>query len=198
MSEEEGGLVAHVTLHGTDYAAFLRSEQQKGQRSVPGRSGCGICGVRTLDEARRVLPLAPAGAVPSLDAIGKALGVLQQADTARGAHAAAYCTRDGAIAVLREDVGRHNALDKLIGALMRLPKTPDLANGFCLLTSRCSYEMVQKAVRGGISTLVAMASPTALALRVAEEAGLTVIALAKQDGMVQFTHTHPSPQEIAV
>lgn len=83
MSEEEGGLVAHVTLHGTDYAAFLRSEQQKGQRSVPGRSGCGICGVRTLDEARRVLPLAPAGAVPSLDAIGKALGVLQQADTAR-------------------------------------------------------------------------------------------------------------------
>lgn len=198
VSEEGNGLVADVALHGSNYAALLRSEQQAGQRTVPGRSGCGICGVRTLDEARRSLPLAPAGAAISFDAIGKALGALQQADTARGAHAAAYCASDGAILALREDVGRHNALDKLIGALMSLPETRDLANGFCLLTSRCSYEMVQKAVRAGFSVLVAMASPTGLALRVAEDAGLTVIALARQDGMVQFTQAHPSAQEIAV
>ncbi len=198
VSEEEGGLVAHVTLHGTDYAALLRSEQHRGQRSVPGRSGCGICGVRTLDEARRALPLAPDGTEISFDAVGQALGALGRANTAKGAHAAAYCTRDGAILVLREDVGRHNALDKLIGALMRAPDRPDLADGFCLLTSRCSYEMVQKAVRAGFSTLVAMSSPTGLALQVAEEAGLTVIALARQDGMVQFTQARQRRQEIAV
>lgn len=198
VREAEGGLVAQVTLHGTEYAALLRREQQAGQRTVPGRSGCGICGVRTLDEARRALPLAPAGLALSFDVMGKALGALHQANTAKGAHAAAFCSTDGTIMVLREDVGRHNALDKLIGALMGLPEPPDPAEGFCLLTSRCSYEMVQKAVRAGFSTLVAMASPTGLALRVADEAGLTVIALARQDGMVQFTEARQGPQEIAV
>ncbi|MFN3170517.1 MAG: formate dehydrogenase accessory sulfurtransferase FdhD [Hyphomicrobiales bacterium] len=195
---QEGGLVADVHLHGADYAALLRG----GERAIPGRTGCGICGVRTLDEARRALDPAPSGPEIDFGAIQAALEALDDPKSGnaarRGVHAAAFCSADGTISHIREDVGRHNALDKLIGALVRTPKRVDVADGFCLVTSRCSYEMVQKAVRAGFSTLVAISAPTALALRVAEEAGLTVIALARKDGCFRFETRQALAQEIAV
>lgn len=195
---QEGGLVADVQLHGADYAALLRG----GERAIPGRTGCGICGVRTLDEARRALNPSPPGPQIAFSAIQAALAALddQKSGNAarRGVHAAAFCSADGTISHIREDVGRHNALDKLIGALLRAPEKLDVADGFCLVTSRCSYEMVQKAVRAGFSTLVAISAPTALALRVAEEAGLTVIALARKDGCFRFETGQALAQEIAV
>lgn len=195
---QEGGLVADVHLHGADYAALLRG----GERAIPGRTGCGICGVRTLDEARRALDAAPSGPEIEFRGIQAALTALDDPKSSnaarRGVHAAAFCSADGTISHIREDVGRHNALDKLIGALLRAPESVDVADGFCLVTSRCSYEMVQKAVRAGFSTLVAISAPTALALRVAEEAGLTVIALARKDGCFRFEMRQAVAQEMAV
>ncbi len=100
-------------------------------------------------------------------------------------HGAAWCGPEGEIRLIREDVGRHNALDKLIGAGLRSGQ--NLSDGFCLLTSRCSYEMVQKSIIAGIRTVVAISAPTGLALRVAQKAGLTVLAIARSDAQMLFT-----------
>ena len=192
------GLRAEIALHGADYAALLRDVQ----RAIPGRSGCGICGVRTLEEARQALPQVAAGAAITDAAIAAGLQALDDHvkahGSSRGVHGAAFCDAGGRLLVQREDVGRHNALDKLIGAMMRQDDPPDPASGFCLITSRCSYEMVQKAVRGGFSTLVALSAPTALALRTAEKAGLTVVAFARAQGHLVFTRPGLEHEEIAV
>ncbi|MFK7791084.1 MAG: formate dehydrogenase accessory sulfurtransferase FdhD [Devosiaceae bacterium] len=187
---EAGGFIVDVQLHGSDYAALLR----EGQRLIPGRTGCGLCGVRTLDDARANLPQAPAGLALEGAALTRAL------DTMRcdyGMHGAAFCDAQGHIKLMWQDVGRHNALDKLIGALVGADTT-DLADGFCLITSRCSYEMVLKAVRGGFSTLVAISSPTGLALDTAREAGLRVVALAGKKGHTVFVEPSLEQPDIAV
>ena len=158
------------------------------RRAIPGQSGCGICGLTTIEEA---LPeLAPLTAAPAVapQALFKALAALparQVLNQQTGAvHAASFCGVDGEILVVREDVGRHNAFDKVIGHLAR--KTIDPVCGFALLTSRCSYELVQKAVLARIPILAAISAPTELAVSIAREAKLTLVALARGDSVLLF------------
>lgn len=149
-------------------------------------SSCGLCGIENLEQALRPLPLADPGEPPADAAIFAALDALsscQPLNIATGAvHAAALCGRDGAIRLVREDVGRHNAFDKLNGAMLRGGAAWD--GGFALLSSRCSFELVEKAVLAGCPTLVTVSAPTALAVERAREAALRLIVLARPDAML--------------
>ena len=183
--EAPQGLIARVTISGRRFAAL-----KERRRNLAGRTGCGLCGVDSLEQAVR--PLQPLGRshVLSAEAIRRALDALPDWQAfnrvTRSLHAAAWADVDGNILLAREDVGRHNALDKLIGALALAGIDP--ATGFALITSRCSYEMVQKAVTTGIPVLAAISAPTALAVRMADGANLTMIALARADGMRVYSH----------
>jgi FdhD protein len=160
------------------------------RRALTGRTGCGLCGVESLGDALRPLPAVPDALTLSLAAIHRALdglAPLQQLNRLAGAvHAAAWASPDGAILHLAEDVGRHNAFDKVIGAMARRPdgRPP----GFAVLTSRLSYELVQKAATTGIPALVAISAPTALAVEAAERAGILVVALARADSVSVYAH----------
>jgi FdhD protein len=151
------------------------------QRNLTGRTGCGLCGVETVEEAiRRPAPVADRLRVTSaeLHAALDALASRQQLNARTGSvHAAAWVRPGQGIELVREDVGRHNALDKVIGALLRTGIDP--ATGYALVTSRASYEMVQKAATAGIAMLAAVSAPTALAIRLAEATGLTLIGFAR-------------------
>lgn len=152
-------------------------------------SSCGLCGIENLEQALRPLPKLDAGAAPADSAIFAALDALsdrQPLNAATGAvHAAALCGADGAIRLVREDVGRHNGFDKLNGAMLRQGLGWD--GGFALLSSRCSYELVEKAVLAGCPTLVTVSAPTGLAIDRAREAGLRLIVLARPDAMLLAT-----------
>jgi len=160
------------------------------RRNLAGRSGCGLCGVESLADALRPLPAAAEPTYLSLRAIHRALeglAPLQQLNRLAGAvHAAAWVDPDGIIRHLAEDVGRHNAFDKVIGAMAR--RRGGRPPGFALLTSRLSYELVQKAATTGISALVAISAPTALAVEAAERAGICVVALARADSVSVYAH----------
>lgn len=159
-------------------------------RNLTGRTGCGLCGASTLRQAIRQpnpvngdLTLSDAELRSALTDINQ----YQKLNQLTGAvHAAAWATPEQGILNIREDVGRHNALDKLIGFLLRMGK--DLSSGFVIVTSRASYEMVQKTAWVGITLLVAVSAPTGLAIRLAEEAGLTLVGFARDDQHVVYTH----------
>jgi FdhD protein len=158
------------------------------RRAIPGQSGCGLCGLTTIEEALPQLsPLTVAPAIVT-KALFQALATLparQVLNKETGAvHAASFCRADGEILAVREDVGRHNAFDKVIGHLAR--EAIDPASGFALLTSRCSYELVQKAVLARIPVLATISAPTELAVSIAREAKLTLIALARGDSVLLF------------
>jgi FdhD protein len=163
---------------------------QKRRRSMTGRTGCGLCGVDDLTQVARPLPRVGRGVAIHIGAIHRALAALpawQLANQETGAvHAAAWATPTGEIALAREDVGRHNALDKLIGAMARGHIDSDA--GFAVITSRCSFEMVQKAATIGIPILVAISAPTTMALRIAERTGITLVALARSDSITVYTN----------
>lgn len=158
-------------------------------RTLEGRSSCGLCGVQRLADAVRVLPVVAAGQRFAPETIQRALSALgeQQAlgQLTRATHAAGFADADGALRLLREDVGRHNALDKLAGGLMQTGVDPGA--GFVIVTSRCSFEMVEKTARIGCPMIVAVSAPTDLAIRKAEEAGITLVALARSDGHTIFS-----------
>ncbi|NBU29224.1 MAG: formate dehydrogenase accessory sulfurtransferase FdhD [Caulobacteraceae bacterium] len=169
--------------------AGARSRARSRVRSMEGRSSCGLCGVERLSAAVRPLGAVAASRPVSRTSIERALDALDEAQTlgrlTRAMHAAAFAGPEGELLIVREDVGRHNALDKLIGAVSRAGLDP--GEGFCLITSRCSYEMVDKAAVAGFPVLVAISAPTALAIRKAQEANIALIALARADGAVLFT-----------
>jgi FdhD protein len=158
-------------------------------RTLEGRSSCGLCGVQRLADAVRPLPRLADGAVFRHEAVQRATDALADrqplGQLTRATHAAAFADRQGALVLVREDVGRHNALDKLAGALARAGRSA--GDGFVVVTSRCSFEMVEKAARIGAPMLVAVSAPTDLAIQKAEEAGLTLVALARDDGHTVFT-----------
>jgi FdhD protein len=160
------------------------------RRTLAGRTGCGICGTESLDQVLRPLPdlstnrlrISPA----ALDRAYAGLDAAQPLQRCTGAaHSAVWCGPAGEIALAREDVGRHNALDKLIGGLLRTGI--DTRRGFALVTSRASVEMVQKSATAGIALLAAVSAPTALAVRVAEACGQTLVGFARGDSFSVYT-----------
>lgn len=159
-------------------------------RNMTGRTGCGLCGASTLKQAIRTPAPVQNALVVDADELMAALAEIkgqQRINKLTGAvHAAAWAIPSSGIVAVREDVGRHNALDKLIGALLRTGKDP--GTGFALVTSRASYEMVQKTAFVGISILAAISAPTGLAIRLANECGLTLIGFARTDQHVVYTH----------
>lgn len=162
--------------------AFVALKERR--RSLAGRTGCGLCGVDSLDQVYRTLP-PPAGAARLAGgAVRAALAALperQALNRLTGAtHAAAWSDPEGRLAVVREDVGRHNALDKVVGALARDPALRT-EGGFVVVTSRVSVEMVQKAAMAGAAGIVGVSAPTAAAVRMAAGAGLVLLAFARGD-----------------
>ncbi len=168
-------------------------------RNLTGRTGCGLCGASTLKQAIRQPNQVNGDLSLSGAQLRSALTDIKQHQTLNrltgAAHAAAWVIPGLGIVDLREDVGRHNALDKLIGLLLRTGK--DLSAGFVIVTSRASYEMVQKTAWVGITLLAAISAPTGLAIRLADETGLTLIGFARDDQHVIYTHpqrlTHSNP-----
>jgi len=170
------GIAVYIDI---DRERFAPLEAQR--RNLAARTGCGLCGTETIDQAVRHPPAVAAGVRTTPSALQAALSnlsVRQPLNAATGAvHAAAWALPDGQIVAVREDVGRHNALDKLIGAQARAGTFFD--QGFALITSRASFEMAQKAATVGITLLAAISAPTGLAIRLAEETGLTLIGFTR-------------------
>jgi FdhD protein len=185
VGRDAGGIAVQIDIASS---AFMALKERR--RSLAGRTGCGLCGVDSLDQVCRPLPALPpaqgfhaAGVRRALAAIGAE----QQLTRMTGAaHAAAWCGMDGSIAIVREDVGRHNALDKVIGAMARARAAP--ADGFLLITSRVSFEMAQKAAVAGVPALVGMSAPTLAAVDLADQAGMTLLAFARGQDFVCYTH----------
>ncbi|WP_297808708.1 formate dehydrogenase accessory sulfurtransferase FdhD [uncultured Methylophaga sp.] len=188
--------VSHIHVHSGKNGITVRMQisderfeaLRERRRSMVGRTGCGLCGVESLKQAiRPVEPVQPVSV--SDDAIQTALANIKQhqplQQTTGATHAAAWCDLDGNILHVREDVGRHNALDKLIGAFKKTELS--MRDGFVLVTSRASYEMVQKSASAGFGCLVAVSAPTSLAIEQAREAGLKLVGFAR-DGRHTIYH----------
>ncbi len=160
------------------------------RRHLTGAMGCGLCGLESLEEATRSPPPVPTGLELRAEEIAAACAALAPAQRlsqlTRAVHAAGYWAGGGGMVAVREDVGRHNALDKLAGALISAGQ--DASAGVLVMTSRISIELIQKAAVMGVQVLAAVSAPTLLAVREAEAIGMTLIGIARDDGFEVFTH----------
>ncbi|MBK1872420.1 formate dehydrogenase accessory sulfurtransferase FdhD [Marinobacter sp. 1-3A] len=190
----EDGIEVDMHIVGDCYA---RLREQR--RNMAGRTGCGLCGTESLAHVVRVLEQVAPQPLPSDQAVQDALSNLkthQPLQLQTGAtHGAAWCDSKGRIILAREDVGRHNALDKLIGARLREHGSEAFSEGFALISSRASFEMVQKSASVGIGSLVAVSAPTALAIREAQKSGMNLIGFARPGRHVAYTRGDEKAQE---
>lgn len=178
IHQEERGVDIRVKLAA---AAVERLDVRQQRRNLVGRAGCGVCGVENAETFfERLAPVRAARAVIDRGALSRAaIGIAQRQPLnarTRTVHAAAFAAADGAIILVREDVGRHNALDKLIGAMALAATSP--AGGFVVMSSRCSYEIVEKAARAGVPAILSLSAPTAFAIAKAEEGNIALYAMA--------------------
>jgi FdhD protein len=162
------------------------------RRSLAGRTGCGLCGTESLEHAVRTPPAVTSDITLASSALYLALQRMQEQQLLQqktgAVHAAAWISLSGQVGTLREDVGRHNALDKVIGALAGMDI--DASQGAIIVTSRASYEMVQKTASAGIGLMAAISAPTALAVRLAQQCNVTLIGFARGNRHVIYTHPH--------
>jgi FdhD protein len=160
------------------------------RRTLAGRTGCGVCGTESLAQVLRPVPLVQPATQVHATAIARAMREMREhqvlCQATGSVHAAAWCALDGSVQFVREDVGRHNALDKLIGAMARAGT--DAASGFIAVTSRASVEMVQKAAVAGAAVLAAVSAPTSLAVDAAKAAQIGLVGLARQGNLVVYAH----------
>ena len=187
VAEVPGGFDVQITLaEGADARLTAR------RRHMAGPVGCGLCGLDSIEAVLGQVPRVSATLTLTPSQVARAMALLPAGqalhDVTRAAHAAAFYAPDGGIVALREDVGRHNALDKLAGALSRAGVAGE--TGAVVLTCRVSIDMVQKAAALGAGVVIAASAPTAHAVRLAEAAGITLIGLARGDGFALFTHPH--------
>jgi formate dehydrogenase accessory protein FdhD len=189
-----------VTLQGMIPAARFDALQAR-RRNLGGRSGCGLCGVEALEEAVRPIPRVESTTRIGRDAISAGMQALAHGQVLNrltgGAHAAAFIAA-GEAPVVREDVGRHNALDKVIGALAATRQSHEAlathaSTGFAAITSRASWEILHKAAHAGIAVVAAISAPTSLAIEAAEAAGIALVAFAREESMNVYTH----PERVA-
>ena len=193
-ADELSSIATQTLLEGIEVRLAIpdaRAEALEARhRNLTGRTSCGLCGAQALEDAVRQPPRVGAGPAIDAEVLHRALGEMhdrQPLNAATGAtHAAAWANLNGDIVLLREDVGRHNALDKVIGA-MTIAKER-VYEGFLLVTSRASYEMVQKSATVGIALVAAISAPTALAIHLADETGMTLIGFARTESHVVYTH----------
>jgi FdhD protein len=189
---EDIGIELRMTLAGARGMALTER-----RRMMTGPVGCGLCGIESLEEAVRPVPAVTGGIAIAAADVRAALDATQATQAinkqTHAVHAASFWTPEAGLLALREDVGRHNALDKLAGALAKAGV--QAATGIVVVTSRLSVELVQKAAMIGAPILVAVSAPTALALRTADAAGITIVAVARSDGFEVFTHPQRVPAE---
>ena len=181
---QNNGIELHCNIASERFALL-----KEHRRTLAGKTGCGLCGAENLAQMMRYpLPLTSQHHFEEISITRglQAMQAQQKLQQQTGAtHASAYVLADGTVSLLREDVGRHNALDKLVGALARHDKNRD---GFIITTSRASFEMVQKTANAGVSMLVAVSAPTGLAVRVAKQCGLTLVGFARENRYVVYSH----------
>jgi FdhD protein len=180
-----------LQMHINDVAASRLAERRRG---ISARTGCGVCGIESIDEVLQAPPPVASSAPLDRDALWRASAALEQRQPVntqtRAVHAAALASRSGELLVVREDVGRHNALDKVIGSMLRRPAGVAPADAFIVVTSRASYELVQKTAVAGIPVLAAVSRPTSLAIALAEQANITLVGLLR--GRSANVYSHPA------
>jgi len=183
--ERDNGIEVHMQL-SAERAHLLKQHR----RTLAGRTGCGLCGSESLDQLAKRAAIVRSSAVMNAGALPRALSALQGMQhlfhLTGAVHAAAWCDFSGEIHLVREDVGRHNALDKVIGSLASRHWGFD--EGFVLMTSRASYEIVQKAAAVGIAVVAAVSAPTGMAVRVAVDSGVTLIGFARGERHCVYSH----------
>jgi FdhD protein len=183
--EQRNGIELRLTIASSRVAALKTR-----RRALAGRTGCGLCGIEALAQLAPAPRRVAANGHLRTCALDTVVGELARHQTLHqrtgAAHAAVFATWEGELCLLREDVGRHNALDKLVGALAL--RRLDAGAGFVLVSSRASYEMVHKTACAGIGLLAALSAPTAMAIRTAEMAGVTLVGFAGREDRVLYAH----------
>jgi len=182
---QHNGIVAQIEISS---ACEVRLKARR--RAMAGRTGCGLCGVETLPEVLRQVSPVPGSAPVPLANILRAMRAMRANQTLHdvtgASHAAAWADTDGHVTVVREDIGRHNALDKLIGALFR--RDTPAQDGVVLVSSRASFEMVQKCAAAGMGVLAAVSAPTALAVRLAQNTNVALLGFVRNADATIYSH----------